>query len=81
MKNKNVKKKKLGGDIDKPMLKFQFLATSGLAFIHGVNNMSVLILCFTTVPKIAKIGIVLHLLVSNIIIYFILKKFGRVWFK
>ena len=78
---KKLKKWKDGEDKDKIMLKIQVFATSGLVFIHGVNNMTILVLLLSTVPKIAKFGIVLFLIISNITIYFILKKFGKVWFK
>lgn len=78
---KKLKKWKDEEEKDKIMLKIQVLATSGLVFIHGANNMTILVLLFSTVPKIAKYGIILFLIISNITVYFILKKFGRVWFK
>ena len=78
---KKFKKKRDEEDKEKIMLKIQILATSGLVFIHGVNNMTILVLLLSTVPKIAKYGIVLFLIISNVTIYFILKKFGKAWFK
>ena len=64
---------------DKPMLKLSDLALLGLIFIHSIDNMTILLLLASTVSKIAKIGIAIYLLTSNLLIYIILKKFGKVW--
>ena len=62
-----------------PMLKLSDLALLGLVFIHGMNNLIIVMYLPSEEPLKVKIGISVWLVVSNLVVYIILKKFGRVW--
>lgn len=69
------------GELVKPMIKYSDIAKMLLVAIHGANIFVIFLFTIDIPSAKRKLILVLYLLITNLIIHKILKKFGKVWFK
>lgn len=65
----------------KKMTRYSDIAKQLLVMIHGFNVFTIFLFIIDMTSDLRKLFAVIYLIVSNLIIYGIVKKFGKVWFK
>lgn len=65
----------------KKMTRYSDIAKTTLLIIHIMNVWTIFIVTIDIDSDLRKLFMVLYLILTNIAIYRILKRFGKVWFK
>ena len=65
----------------KKMTRYSDIAKQVLIAIHMINVWTIFLFITDMTSDLRKLFMVIYLILSNVVIYQILKKFGKVWFK
>ena len=63
------------------MTRYSDIAKQLLVMTHGFNVFIIFLFIIDMTSDLRKLFAVIYLIVSNLIVYGIVKRFGKVWFK